>query len=80
MKITYDPKADALNITFKKGKVKKTLEIAPEITLDVDSKSRPLYLEIIGASEKMGKESATEILVKNLVLPVRRSFSAGGGK
>ena len=68
MKITYDPHADAINITFKEGKVKKTLEIAPEINLDVDSKSRPLYLEIIGASEKLGKASATEILMKNLVL------------
>ena len=71
MKITYDPKADALNITFRKGRVKKTLEIAPEINLDIDSKSRPLYLEIIGASEKIGKESATEILMKNLYLPAR---------
>ena len=67
MKITYDPKADALSIIFRKGKVKKTLEIAPEILLDVDSKSRPLYLEIIGAAEKLGKDSAEEITMKNLV-------------
>ncbi len=72
MKITYDPKADALSITFKAGKVKKTLQIAPEINLDVDAKSRPLYLEIIGASEKLGKENTEEITMKNLVLPVHR--------
>jgi uncharacterized protein YuzE len=67
MKIIYDPQADALNITFREGKVKETREIAPEILLDVDSKSRPLYLEIIGAKEKLGKENAEEITMKNLI-------------
>lgn len=67
MEITYDPKADAINITFKKGKVAKTVEIAPEINLDLDGKGAPLYLEIIGASEKMGKKKVSEILMRNLV-------------
>lgn len=66
MEVTYDPKADALNITFKKGNVKKTLELSPEINLDVDEKGNPLYLEIIGASEKIGAKRASEVLVKNL--------------
>jgi uncharacterized protein YuzE len=69
MEITYDPKADALNITFKKGKVAKTVEIAPEINLDLDKRAKPLYLEIIGASEKIGEKRVNEILIKNL-LPV----------
>ena len=67
MEISYDPKADALNITFKKGKVTRTLEISPEINLDLDKKNNPLYLEIIGASEKIGKKRVTEILMKNLL-------------
>ena len=66
MEITYDSKADALNITFKKGKVVKTLEIAPEINLDLDKKNAPLYLEIIGVSEKIGQKRAAEVLVRNL--------------
>ena len=66
MTITYDPDADALSITFKKGKVKKTIELAPEMFLDVDAKSRPLYLEIIGAKEKLGRANAEEVLIKNL--------------
>ena len=70
MEITYDPKADALNITFKKGKVAKTVEIAPEINLDLDKKNNPLYLEIIGASEKIGKKRVNEILMRNL-FPVK---------
>lgn len=67
MEITYDQKADALNITFKKGKVAKTLEIAPEINLDLDKKGKPLYLEIIGASEKIGRKRVSEILMRNLI-------------
>lgn len=74
MKIIYDPYADALSISFKKGEVKKTLEIAPEIILDVDSKSRPLYLEILGAREKIGKSNTEEITMKNVV------FNDGAGK
>lgn len=66
MEITYDPKADALNITFKKGRATKTVEIAPEINLDLDKKGKPLYLEIIGASEKIGQRRVNEILMRNL--------------
>jgi uncharacterized protein YuzE len=67
MEITYDSKADALNLTFKKGKVAKTLELASEIILDLDKKGNPLYLEIIGASEKIGRKRVNEILMRNLV-------------
>jgi len=67
MEITYDPKADALNITFKEGRVVKTVEIAPEINLDLDKKNNPLYLEIIGASEKIGRKRVSEILMRNLI-------------
>lgn len=68
MKIVYDSYADALSITFKEGKVKKTLEIAPEVLLDVDSKSKPLYLEILGVKEKLGKKDVEEITMKDLIL------------
>lgn len=67
MEITYDSRADALNITFKEGRVAKTVEIAPEINLDLDKKGKPLYLEIIGASEKIGRGRVNEILMRNLI-------------
>jgi len=70
MEITYDPEADAISITFKKGKVKKTVEVAPEINLDLDKNGKPLYLEIIGASEKIGRKRVSEILMRNLI-PVK---------
>lgn len=67
MEITYDQKADALNITLRKGKVAKTVELAPEVVLDLDKSGKPLYLEIIGASEKIGKKRVSEIIMRNLV-------------
>lgn len=66
MKISYDSEVDVINITFRNGKVHQTLEIAPEINLDLDRKGRPLYLEIIGASEKLGKTNTEEFTLRNL--------------
>jgi uncharacterized protein YuzE len=76
MKITYDPYADALSISFKEGKVKKTIEIAPEVNLDVDAKSRPLYLEILGVREKIGKANAEEVTMKNIFVNKSATFAA----
>lgn len=59
MKITYDEAVDAVNITFRKGKVAKTLEIAKEVFLDLDKSDKPLHLEIVGAKEKLGEELRT---------------------
>jgi hypothetical protein len=41
------------------------VEIAPEVILDVDSKNRPLYLEIIGLKEKFGEKVTDKISVHN---------------
>lgn len=68
MKISYDKEADALNIEFKTGPVDKTMELSPEVFLDLDKKGNPLYLEIIGASERFGKKNLGKIMIgKKLV-------------
>lgn len=63
MKITYDKEVDALAVTLKKGKVAETIEVAPEILLDLDESGRPLYLEILGASEKIGKKNFDQVTI-----------------
>ncbi|HCB35514.1 MAG: hypothetical protein A2W52_03325 [Candidatus Taylorbacteria bacterium RIFCSPHIGHO2_02_49_25] len=63
MKITYDKKVDALNVSLRAGVVAKTVEVAPEILLDLDKNGNPLYLEIIGASEKIGKKNFGKVIV-----------------
>lgn len=63
MKISYDKEADALNIVLKTGSVDKTVEVSSEIFLDLDKKGNPLYLEILGASEKIGKKNFGKIMI-----------------
>ena len=61
MKITYDKRVDALNIPLRSGTVAKTLEVAPEIMIDVDKSGRTLSIEIIGASEKIGPKTSVKL-------------------
>ena len=63
MKITYDKDVDALNITLKTGQVFKTVEMSPEVFLDLDKNGNPLYLEILGASRKIGKKNFNKITI-----------------
>lgn len=71
MKINYDKNVDSLNLTFRSGAVDKTLEVAPEIMLDLDKEGRPLYLEIIGASEKVGEKNFRNVLAAKRVVRSR---------
>lgn len=72
MKITYDKRADALNVSLRSGRVAKTVEVAPEIYVDVDKKGNTLSLEIIGASEKVGEKNFETVTIGRRVvaLPV----------
>lgn len=63
MEINYDKSVDALNFTLRSGVVAKTLEVAPEILLDLDKDGRPLSLEVIGVSEKIGKKNFSKVFV-----------------
>lgn len=71
MKITYDYKVDALNVSLRPGRVAKTVEVAPEIMLDFDKDGRTLNIEVIGASEKIGKRNFGTVSVgtRSLSLP-----------
>ncbi|MBI4128129.1 MAG: DUF2283 domain-containing protein [Parcubacteria group bacterium] len=71
MEISYDKRADALNVILRSGKVAKTLEIGSEIYVDVDKKGNTLSFEIIGASEKIGRKNFGRVIVgrKSLAIP-----------
>ena len=47
MNIKIDTVAKAIYISFKDAKVNKTIEIAPEIFVDLDSKGKTIGLEMI---------------------------------
>ena len=71
LRINYDKTVDALNIALCTGAVSKTLEIAPEIYVDVDKKGRTLNIEIIGAKGKIGTRNLSAITIgnKSIALP-----------
>lgn len=61
MKMYYDKAVDAVDIVFKEGYSAKTIELSPEVFLDLDNKGAPLSLEIIGASKKYPKFEVEDI-------------------
>ncbi|OGG62623.1 hypothetical protein A3I46_00010 [Candidatus Kaiserbacteria bacterium RIFCSPLOWO2_02_FULL_54_13] len=65
MRITYDKRANALNVSIRPGVVAKTVEVAPEVLLDIDKKGRTLNLEILGAREKVGIKNFNTVSVGN---------------
>lgn len=53
MKITYDPKADALNIMFQEGKYAVSKETAEGIIVDYTRTGKLLSIEILDASKRV---------------------------
>jgi len=56
--------ADAISITFQKGKVIETKEIADGVLLDVDKNGKPLYLEILFVRKRFGKEKVGNLSLR----------------
>lgn len=54
-KITYDKEADAMYMHLKKGKIKQTKGVSNLVFVDMDSKNRPLGIEILNVSYRFGK-------------------------
>ncbi len=53
MKITYGKEVDALNVTLRAGTVAKTVEVTPEVMLDLDRRGNVVHVEVIGTGEKL---------------------------
>jgi|GEM_PF-286078 uncharacterized protein YuzE len=63
MKISYDPKADAMNIKFQNGKYDISKEISDGIIIDYTKSGKVLSIEILDVSHRMPKESFKDIVV-----------------
>ena len=62
MKSTYDKIADALYITFQKGKVFNTLKLSDRLMVDLDKKGNTLGIEILDAKNQLAIKSFAKIL------------------
>lgn len=58
MRIEYDPERDLLYISFTDKEIKayKTITVTPGVHADFDKEEKLIGLEIIDASEVMGKK------------------------
>jgi len=63
MRITYDPRADAMNIKFQEGKYEISKEVAEGIIIDYTKTGKVIRIEILDVSKRMPKESIKEIIV-----------------
>ncbi len=64
MKITYDPKADAINIKFQEGKYDVSKEIAEGIIIDYTKTGKIIRIEILDVSKRIPKESIKDIIIE----------------
>lgn len=53
MKISYDPKIDAIYIRFGEGKYDRTKKVTDDILVDVTKNGKVLGLEIIDATKNI---------------------------
>ncbi|MDD5050218.1 MAG: DUF2283 domain-containing protein [Candidatus Pacebacteria bacterium] len=68
MKITYDKLADAMYIYFRKGKIKKTVEMNRNFIADMDTKGNVLGLEILNASSQLPKNQIAKSIKTGIPL------------
>jgi uncharacterized protein YuzE len=63
MKITYDPKADAMYIQFQKEKYSISKEVGKGMIVDYTESGEVIGIEILEASKRMPIESIQEITI-----------------
>lgn len=65
MKISYDPKVDAMYIRFKSGKYDHTKKVTNEIMVDVTKNGDVLGLEILDAQKQFGEIKPEKIQISS---------------
>ena len=56
MRLTYDPEADALYLKVSTAEIAETLEVAPNVMLDLDPSGHVVGVEMLGISLRPGAE------------------------
>ncbi len=63
MKITYDPRADAMNIKFQESKYEISKEVSECIIIDYTKACKVIRIEILDASKRIPKGSLKDVTV-----------------
>ncbi len=64
MEISFDSKADAMYIEFRKGDFAKNKKIDDFTIIDLDKEGNILGIELLDISKRIPKESLKEVHVK----------------
>jgi uncharacterized protein YuzE len=68
MKITYDPKADALYIALRDVPAVDGVDIEEGVSVDLDDQGHMIGIEILDASERLTADELTSVSYENLLL------------
>lgn len=68
MKITYDKKADAANISFQSGKYHISKEVGEGVIVDYTKSGKIINIEILDVSKRMPSKSLKQITSVNAVM------------
>lgn len=71
MFISYDPEIDALHIELGTTTPVDSQDIAEGMTIDLDEKGQLIGIEILDATERLGKDALAELVVEGLTTTVR---------
>ncbi len=66
MIITYDREVDALYIELRQVKATDSMDIEEGVTVDLDDDGHIVGIEILDASERLGKEQLHSVTLKDL--------------
>jgi uncharacterized protein YuzE len=66
MIITYDREVDALYIQLTETKPARGMDIEEGVTVDLDAQGHMIGIEILDASERLGKEQLHSVTLKDL--------------
>ncbi len=61
MKMSYDPKADALYIRLRKSKIEESDEVAEGIIIDYDTSGKAVGIEFLDAAKLFGGRKELQV-------------------
>lgn len=61
MKMSYDPKADALYIRLRQAKIEESDEIAEGVIIDYDVSGKPVGIEFLDAAKLFGGRKELQV-------------------
>ena len=63
MRIAYDAQADALRLVFAEGETEISRELAPGVIVNLDGDGRAVAVEVLSASQRIGRTGLSRITI-----------------